>query len=432
MNRLQIVSALLLFAVIAQVQAQEKWTLDQCEVAALNSSNTLRASVLVVNQATIETELAAGARLPMVQAQGKFQYASEIMELTLPSAPGSSPRTIEFGDGLTTDIAVRAGSTLFQGGAIKARTNSKRELEKAKRQLSKADSLKVLHNVRVAFYETLQAQEVLEIAQTQLNRVESHLQSVQEGIEAGMLNREVLLEVQIRVEQAKQQVKQAESAMIRKRLELSYLIGKTESDIVPEGDLTNSLISHETRENTQALNSRPDILSFEKKSESLIWSKRSVEASFLPSLNAEIAYHYGRPGINLIENDWMGYGTIGASMSWTLWDWNARKKNIEILDLKRDIIAKTRLEVVGQYSNRQNQLNSLYDSLSEQLQISTKRLLLQNELLEQKKSRYNSGDLEEKEYLDTEFETHAVEIEHNVLLAQLRLTEIQLLYVLGK
>ena len=53
-------------------------------------------------------------------------------------------------------------------------------------------------------------------------------------------------------------------------------------------------------------------------------SPRRRAAGCWPRVGADLRAHYGRPGVDAMANDWMGYATAGVSLDWPLWDAGAR------------------------------------------------------------------------------------------------------------
>jgi hypothetical protein len=47
---------------------------------------------------------------------------------------------------------------------------------------------------------------------------------------------------------------------------------------------------------------------------------------------------YGKPGYNMLLNDFDDYYMIGAKLTWNVWNWNKTKNEKTILDLNKEIV----------------------------------------------------------------------------------------------
>ena len=44
----------------------------------------------------------------------------------------------------------------------------------------------------------------------------------------------------------------------------------------------------------------------------------------------------GRPGLNMLSNNFESYYMLGASFKWMLWDWNKNRKDRQVLDFTKN------------------------------------------------------------------------------------------------
>ena len=46
---------------------------------------------------------------------------------------------------------------------------------------------------------------------------------------------------------------------------------------------------------------------------------------------------YGNPGLNMLDNSFQPFYTVGVKLNWNVFDWNANKKQRESLSINKDI-----------------------------------------------------------------------------------------------
>jgi outer membrane protein TolC len=73
----------------------------------------------------------------------------------------------------------------------------------------------------------------------------------------------------------------------------------------------------------------------QQKAESL---KKVATVKRMPKLWAYGQAGYGKPGYNMLLNDFDDYYMIGAKLTWNVWNWNKTKNEKSILDLNKEIV----------------------------------------------------------------------------------------------
>jgi len=86
------------------------------------------------------------------------------------------------------------------------------------------------------------------------------------------------------------------------------------------------------------LNNRPEFQLFSLQQNKLDASKKVVGSKLLPRLFAFGQAGYGRPGYDMLSNEFEDFYMIGARLNWNIWDWNKSNKEKEIFDLQAKII----------------------------------------------------------------------------------------------
>jgi outer membrane protein TolC len=82
---------------------------------------------------------------------------------------------------------------------------------------------------------------------------------------------------------------------------------------------------------------------------------RLAASRLYPALTLSGAVHYGIPGVNPVENQWMLYATAGATLSWS-YNWGA--DNLAVQAAERRLLRQA-----GEERSAREQLQLEYDSL---------------------------------------------------------------------
>ncbi len=416
----------------APLYARETLTLEQCLQQALDSSHRLQAHRMEAAAAQAELKQAEAALWPTLAFSGSYSWVSETMELNMGERiPMVDIPPIEFGDGTTTDLALAANAPLYAGGTKRATIRAREAALEASRFNIATDSLELVKQVREVYYRTLGAQEGLKAAEKSVARLKRHLQTLENTRETGMATREAVLLARSRLQQTQQQVLSAEAGVASARLLLGYLTGRPGEEIQPETGLESPLFESESAEAVTFRN-RPDVAALESRSVMLEHSARAVKGSFLPQVTAQAGYHYGRPGVDMVANEWMDYATAGVSLTWLLWDWGGRSQKVEQITAQQRAVKQSRSELERVLTNRYSDARTQWRSAREAQSLARQRVATEQERYSLVQKRYDQGMATETELLDAQDDLALAEIELAMMLSQLRVAEVQVLYATGK
>lgn len=415
----------------AASRAQEGWTLDRCVSAAVASSGQLEAS----RQQRIVQDRAAGQaraeRLPSLALNGKADYVNKTMSFQLPAFPGFTPPDIQFGDGKNYDIALALNAPLFTGGSLTRLEKAQRAEARAAGFQLKADSLKLMYDVRGAFYRALAAEAAKASAIQATDRLKRHLDRIDEMISAGTAVEEARIMALARLRDAQKGVVEADTRLRAARLDLARLAGEPGGEIVPVGDLDQPLVA-DTAGSGADLAARPDLQALAARAKGGEDRAGAAKGAWWPTVSAQAAYHYGKPGVDQISNEWMDYATVGVRLNWTLFDWGARGSRVEQARAAARAVEETRRDVLAAYRSRLATAEARLAAAREQRSLSDEQARLEHDRLDLVSSRFDQGMATESERLDAEDDLTSAELGLVAAQANERLAEVDLLFILGR
>jgi outer membrane protein len=414
----------------AVAEAGEAWSLSRCQKEALKTSHELRATEHMVSSAQAAAKEAKATRLPALGVAGSYLHNTEVMKLNLPSLGAFQLPEIQFGDGNTYDLNLNARLPIFTGGALRSKVKSQEaELRAAQYDLA-ADSLSVIHDVRVAYFSALGGQAGEDAARLAEARLERHIEDLEKAIEVGAASEEDRIQAVAQLRAAQERRLGAEAQAASARLGLGRLVGHPGEEIRPSDDL-NSRLFEEVEVEGRGVDTRPELAGLEER----IHSSRAVagvaKSSFLPSLSAELAYHYGRPGVDMVANEWTTYATIGLQLSWSLWEWGARSDRVQQAKVAGRALEQTRADLDETLRTGLAIARMQLRTAREQNEKAADRVDLQRRRLELVKGRYSAAAASESELLDAHDDLALAESDLAAAVARVRLAEVQVLYALG-
>jgi outer membrane protein TolC len=422
--------SLLLGAPCVRAQADSSWTLEQCLRAAMENAPRLRAAAQVAVGAEAAAREAAANRWPALAVAGAYAYTSETQEISMASPdPGYVPPKIRFYNDNVYDLALTARVPIYAGGALREKARAESFGREAAAQDLKTDSLKLAFDVRRAYFNALGSETRAEAARQSARRLERHLQERTSAQHIGTVSEESRLMALSRLRQAEQALLTTEAEAQAARLALGNLVVQPGLEIHPAVNLDAPIADSALV--PLPLNSRVEVSAAQMRLDQSLRLVSTARGALLPSLSGSAAYHYAKPGVNMTENEWMDYYTLGLTASWTLWDWQARSERIGQARAAARALEERKHDLVNALNTRYETALSALRAARTAQSKAAERADIERRRLDLVEGRMQQGMASESEYLDTHDDLTAAETDLISATARLRLAEADLLYAAG-
>lgn len=405
--------------------------LDACLVRARETAPALQASAAAIDESDALAAETGARRKPVLGAGGAYQYTSEHMKRDLELGFGLPPRTLEFGDGHVATINLGVAIPVYTGGEL-ARTAAAAEAgHRAAARRDQSARLDLTRGVRQAFCGALGRQAQVEVARLAVARLGRHLEAVADARMAGAATEESRLRAMARLNLAGQRLVQAEAARDSAGLVLGRLVGRPGGLVQPVGDVATPLLQTDYSPGL-ALDERPDIaaLTWERQRQQELAA--AARGRLHPRVLADVRAHYGRPGVDALTNEWMGYATAGVSVDWPVWDGGARQQRARQAEAHGRWLEAQQRDLGEAITAANAGARTALRAACTQEQQAAERAELQRLLLVMVEGRYAQLAATENEYLDAQDDLTQAELDLALARLRMRLAEIALLWTLGR
>ncbi|SMO81440.1 TolC family protein [Gracilimonas mengyeensis] len=367
----------------------------------------------------LNQRIARSGLYPEVQLKASASYQSDVTDVPF-STPGTTPPSFSKDH---YNLSLEVNQTIFDAG----RTRTSEQLERGESAIEnagvKADLWKVRAQMEQVYFSILQLQKNLESTELLLADISEQLEMVRAQVENGVLlpgNALTMEAEQLKIRQQKIRIEHDLQASYEV---LSVLIGEPITPKVtlkePNRDVTAGLYEQEI--------SRPELNVFEERREMLDLQKNLASASKLPVVSAFGTAAYGRPGLDMFNDDLQGYWMVGVRAQWSLKSWtNASKKTEVLAHQQRKIQADEeafRLSVEGDLSRVHRKITQL----EEQIELDEQVLNLREQVVEEKESQLAEGVITTTEYLTELNEASRARLQLELHRVQLHQTVIEYL-----
>lgn len=392
----------------ANVQAQQRLSLDSCRAMALRNNKTLSASRLQLDMAHYKVKAAKTKYLPHVSALGGYELTSREISLlsddqkaSLSSAGthatgalhsdlssalsglaqqgaispelanglgnlfgqvGSKLGSVVDGvgqkvvDALHTDtrqiytVSVMLTQPIYMGGGIIAANRMAKIGEEMAANNIEATTQSTLHSIDQAYWLVVSVHHKKQLAESYLEVVKKLDNDVQKMIAEGVATRADGLKVAVKVNEAEMSLTQAENGLALSKMLLCQLCGlPVENDVHLEDEESADLVATTNVENTDnsvAMENRPELKLLDNALDLSRQSTKLVRAAFLPQVILTGGYMASNPNLfNGFERKLSGVWNVGVVVRVPLWNWMEGTYKVRASKIASSIVQLERDEI---------------------------------------------------------------------------------------
>lgn len=305
--------------------AQQSITLEECYQLVSEHYPLAKQSQLFETQNALDKDVVSTSRLPQLQLDAKATYQSDVIEIPLPNASIEPLNKDQYRATLSVN------QLIYNGGATQASLDLKSAQLKTKQKQVEVSLYQLKQQVNQLYFSVLLAQEselLLNAKQTQL---QAKLNEVQSGIKYGVIlpSSDKVLEAELlKIKQQFQELNSNKMVLVHT---LSRLINRPlDAATEFQKPLVNTDLQTEL--------ARPELDLFQLKKEEIENSGILIAKQNMPKLLGFATGGYGNPGLNMLDNSFQAFYTVGISLNWNVFDWNANKKQRQSLAINKAIV----------------------------------------------------------------------------------------------
>ncbi|UAB74911.1 TolC family protein [Mesoflavibacter sp. SCSIO 43206] len=399
---------IVIFAILITLPsvAQQSITLEQCYQLVIENYPLAKQTQLLDAQNKLDKEVVSTSKLPQLSLDAQATYQSDVIEIPIPNA-GIEPLNK---DQYRATLSVN--QLIYNGGATDATLDLKSAQLKTKQKQVEVSLYQLKQQINQLYFSILLVQESELLLNAKKEQLEVKLKEVQSGIKYGVIlpSSDKVLEAELL--KLSQQFKELVSNKASLIATLSSLISKPLNDSVV---FQNPLV--ETGLQTEL--ARPELELFQLKKEEITTSENVLSKQNAPKLLGFASGGYGNPGLNMLDNSFQPFYTVGVKLNWNVFDWNSNKKQRESLAINKDIVENEteifKLNTNIQLNQQQKEIDKIEEFIASDLEI----INLRKEVLKSTDSQLKNGVITSSAYI-TEF-TNLYEDENTLVKHKIQL-----------
>ncbi len=278
-------------------------------------------------QLTTQTKTAINNNLPKIQLNARATYQNEVTELDIKIPGFQMPELSKDQYRLGVDIQ----QSIYNGNVAKAQ----KVLYKTQNEASIKKMEIELYNVKKTIIELVfgvvfnsEQKKLLRSYQKKINEKTNEIEAL---VSNGVLLKTSLNAINLENIKLKQQIYEVENDKIKLIKNINTLSG------LPI-DTSYAFIIDEYSITDTSQQQRAEYKLMEVNQIQLQQQEKLISAKYLPNIYAFGTLGYGRPGYNMLSNNFSEYYMLGVGFNWNVWSWHEEKHEKQILQINSKII----------------------------------------------------------------------------------------------
>jgi outer membrane protein TolC len=377
--------------------AQEAVTLEQCQKWARENHPALKQLDLYQQILALKNENNATSYLPQVGLNGQATYQSAVTKIGL-SLPNIKIPTV---DKDQYKIYLDLKQTIWDGGLSKAKELINNAENAGNLQQSEVELYQVKEKVNQFFFTSFLIQENLKILEKKTETLRERKKILESAVNNGMVLYSELDQLLAELIKTQQTIVELKSSNETVLYALSVLTGKT-----PE-QFNNLLLPAETAVSALPVK-RPELDLFSRQSELLGANSEILQKQRNPKLFGFGQAGYGKPGLNMLNNEFDTYYLVGLGFSWNVLDWKNTSRQKQMIRLQQDLVQTKQEAFMRNIDLATDQQSKQIGQLAELLKTDQELIAIRERITKTSASKLENGTITTADYIqDLNAETTA-------------------------
>jgi outer membrane protein TolC len=388
--------------------------LDLQEALRLAKQNNLQIKKQEQSQkvAQLEELVRKAQRLPSLDFSLSSSYFSEINEIDLSKTIGVADRRVALGGHDRSELLVGIRQPIFTGFRLRSQVDLAETATFSEQSKMDILSNEIYHRVYFLFYKAQSLYTQRKILETSLKRLQVQLENVRNLFNAGQAMSFDTLQVYNKTLTLKIELDKNQLATKLTHLQMARLLDLPEVRPILEVPLAppdRNAMSLETLK-AKAFQRRPELRNVRLAQQGALIQQKLARSTYYPSIFTNANYHYAKPGLDPVANEWMDYFSVGVNLQWNLWRWKGDLKKVEEFQVQHN---RLKLEERELLQTIDYEVEESFENLSFSLQ----QLRLAEELQAQQAERFRIISLQHE---------HGIASTNDLITAETDLTQAEL------
>jgi outer membrane protein TolC len=397
----------------ALIAAQDVRQLDLQQAYDLSQKNypAIRQKDLVKQTADINIDNLRKGFLPQLTLSGQATYQSDVTKVpvTLPGFTIESPAKDQYK--LVADV----NQLIYDGGATKQQKVLQQLNASVEDQKIEVELYKLKERINQIYLSILFLDEQLKQVELVKADIQTGIKRVDAQVQNGTAfrsNLNMLKAESLKTEQRAIEIKTSRKGLVDA---LALFIGQP----LPENVILQKPVSTAVAVDSEI--TRPEIKLYNEQVKLIGQQDRLIVAKNLPKASVFAQGGYGRPGLNMLENEFDFYYIGGIRLNWSLGGLYTKKKEKELVAINKKIIDIQKETFILNTNTQLKQQQAEIDKLLKLIASDEEIITLRGSVKDAAKAQLENGVITASDYLEevnAEDQARQARITHEVQLLQ--------------
>lgn len=423
--------------VVTATSAQQLLTLEQCREMALGSNKQAVIAEQTAEQASYDVKAYRANFLPKFSATGAYLLSSNSMSETIemPAELSFIPNIpLELKINNTYMLGVQAEQPLYMGGKLRAAYKMSqigKQMSETNKALTRTE---IIARTDAAYWTCVKVRELHLSAVKYKEVVSELLRVVDNAYKVGMKQRNDVLKVQVKLNEAELQLRRAENAIKLARMNLCHVIGlPLDSPVSISESFPESEVSGGNNMPAADITLRPEYTLLTQQIDLQHQQTRLTRSDFLPSVGVMGSYSYVNGlklnGMKLFDDT--GFTAL-FSVNIPLFEWGKGYNKMKSARVQENIAKLNRLDAEEKMTLEVAQALNALDEAQLETELTTSSLAQAEENMNVSRQQYEAGMETLADYLEAQTVWQKAASDHINAKASLQLSQTNYLKAAGR
>lgn len=328
--------------------------------------------------------------LPQISLRGQATYQSDVTELVVNNPLFQPPVINKDQYRITMDVR----QLIYDGSNTSSLKNTETKQVLVDEQKVEVDLFSLKQRINDLYFSVLLYQQRMRINQLLINDLKSRIAETESRVKNELNLPANLYILQAQLIQTEQEMENLNSDREASLKMLSELIGYT----IPE-KTELEYPQHQAVVFDDNLSERPEYKLFDCQKEQLNSYSDVISSRILPKLSAFGQAGLGRPGLNMLDNDFKPFYMVGLSVSWNPINWGADNNEKQIYQINQKIVDSQKETFEKNVKVSLEKYKSDMDKYENLIQKDEELITLREKIVESTYSQLQNGTITSTVYL---------------------------------
>lgn len=365
-------------------------TLPECQEKARENYPLLNKFALLNEANELEVEKLGKVYLPKLNFSGQATYQSEVTKVPIEIPNMSIPEPPKDQYKLTLDL----NQMIYDGGITSTQKDLREYDLSIENKKVEGGLYEVKKKVTDLYFNILLLKKNREVLELSKETIEAKKKNLEAGVRHGAVLEKDLNVLRAELLKLEQSILELENGISTSLAILSEFTGE-EYDLKTTFMLPQPEVAYDTDPS-----GRLDYQLLSLQQNKLMLNRELINEGRRPKLTGFAQAGYGRPGLDMLSDEFGSFYILGAKLSWNLWNWQEKELDLKMIDIQQNFIENQKEVFEKNLTVELKRAFRELDKYEKLIRTDEEIIRLREEIRQTASAQLNNGTITSSEYVD--------------------------------